>query len=179
MFKKILVALDPEVTGTALFEKAVSLAQATDANLMLLSVLTPDANGRLTMTSYSGLAYYPSAIDESIWDVYQERYQESETRGLEILRGLTEQATTAGVRTEFTQLTGSPGRAICDLAKTWEADLVMVGSHGRKGLNELLMGSVSSYVMHHASCSVLVIHEQTMTEKAPETVDLETAEADG
>ncbi|MGP1384853.1 MAG: universal stress protein [Thainema sp.] len=45
------------------------------------------------------------------------------------------------------------------LAKNWGADLIMMGSHGRKGLNEMLLGSASNYVVHHATCSVMVVHE--------------------
>ena len=53
---------------------------------------------------------------------------------------------------------GMPGQKICDRAHSWEADLVVVGSHGRTGLSELLLGSVSNYVMHRAPCSVVILH---------------------
>ncbi|MEO1402128.1 MAG: universal stress protein [Cyanobacteria bacterium J06635_1] len=175
MFRKILVALDQGDTCAALFEKAATLAETTGADLMLLSVLVPADDSSLTMPAYSGLGYYSMGFDDSIWDVYQERYQEQETKGLHRLRGFTQQATEAGVSTEFTQVAGSPGRAICNLAKSWEADLVMVGSHGRTGLSEALLGSVSNYVMHHAPCSVLVVHEPTTTGDMTEAADLTAA----
>jgi hypothetical protein len=44
-----------------------------------------------------------------------------------------------------------------DFAEEWDADLVIMGSHGRTGLARLLLGSVARNVLHHASCSVLVI----------------------
>ena len=46
---------------------------------------------------------------------------------------------------------------ICDIASAWNADLIVMGRHGRLGLEELLMGSVSNYVTHHAHCAVLVL----------------------
>lgn len=74
-----------------------------------------------------------------------------------MLRSLTESAIAAGVKTDFAQTSGSPGQAICNLDRTWGADLIVVGRWGRSGLNELLFGSVSNYVLHHAPCSVLVV----------------------
>lgn len=176
MFSKILVALDQGDTCAALFDKALALAETTGAALMLLSVLTPEDDNSLTMPPYAALGYYSMGFDDSVWDVYQERYREQETRGLDRLRHFTNQATEAGISTEFTQVTGSPGRAICNLARTWEADLVMVGSHGRKGLSEALLGSVSNYVMHHTPCSVLVVHELTTAESVIENADLAAVE---
>ena len=68
----------------------------------------------------------------------------------------------------------SEGWEICQRAKVWQADLIIVGSHGRTGLSELFLGSVSNYVMHHAPCSVMVIHRQTLN---PSTDAVETLAA--
>lgn len=46
---------------------------------------------------------------------------------------------------------------IIDVAQEWNADLIVVGSHGRTGLDRFLMGSVSDAVMRHAHCSVEVV----------------------
>ena len=171
MFNKILVALDPGDIDAVLFEKAVMLARATQAKLMLLSVLTPEGDGSFALPAYSGLAYYPLELNESIWNNYQESCRQYEAKGLEMLRDFTEQALAMDVDTEFTQVSGNPGRVICDLSRTWEADLTIVGSHGRTGLSEMFLGSVSNYVMHHAPCSVLVVHEKT--ENETDTTDAE------
>jgi nucleotide-binding universal stress UspA family protein len=52
---------------------------------------------------------------------------------------------------------GSPASEIVAFAKEWNAELVIMGSHGRTGLARLLLGSVARSVLHHASCSVLVV----------------------
>jgi len=50
-----------------------------------------------------------------------------------------------------------PRNAILDVAEEWKADLIVVGSHGRKGLQRFLIGSVAESVARHASCSVLIV----------------------
>ncbi len=52
-----------------------------------------------------------------------------------------------------------PERFIVEEAKNWQADLIVVGSHGRGFWGRLTLGSVSNSVIHHAHCSVLVVHE--------------------
>jgi nucleotide-binding universal stress UspA family protein len=52
---------------------------------------------------------------------------------------------------------GDPRAKIIDRAAHWKADLIVMGSHGRKGLDRFLMGSVAESVVRHAGCSVLVV----------------------
>ena len=172
MFSKILVALDHGDTCAALFEEALTLAQSVGAKLMLLTVLTSEGENGLAVPSSTGLPYYSLSASENIWAMYQENFRQYEAKGLERLRMFKDKAQAAGLLAEFTQTFGSPGRVICNLAKTWEADLVMVGSHGRKGLSEIVLGSVSNYVMHHAPCSVLITKISTPTQINTETADL-------
>ncbi len=164
MFSKILVGLDHEDTCGLIFQKSLELAKATGAELLFLSVLTPDGGGHLPLPDNSGLTSFNLGMQESLWDVYLKSYREYELAATERLRNFVDRATEAGVHSQFKQINSDVGRGICEQAKTWSADLVMVGSHGRKGLGEMLLGSVSNYVMHHAPCSVLVVHEPQETE---------------
>ncbi|HEY9788667.1 MAG TPA: universal stress protein [Candidatus Obscuribacterales bacterium] len=52
---------------------------------------------------------------------------------------------------------GFPKEAIIQVASKWEADLIVVGSHGRTGLSRFLLGSVSGAVVSHAPCSVTIV----------------------
>jgi nucleotide-binding universal stress UspA family protein len=52
---------------------------------------------------------------------------------------------------------GSPRAVILDEAKCWDADLILVGSHGYRAWERFLMGSVSQAVVSHAKCSVEVV----------------------
>jgi nucleotide-binding universal stress UspA family protein len=54
---------------------------------------------------------------------------------------------------------GEPRAFILDEAKAWGADLIVLGSHGRHGLDRLLMGSVSESVALYAHCSVEVVRQ--------------------
>ena len=56
-------------------------------------------------------------------------------------------------------VTGNPPQVIVETAKEWNADLIVVGSHGRGFWKRMLVGSVSDAVLHHAPCSVLVIRD--------------------
>ena len=54
---------------------------------------------------------------------------------------------------------GSPPQVIIETAKEWNADLIVMGSHGRGFWKRMMLGSVSDAVVHHAPCSVLVIRD--------------------
>jgi len=71
----------------------------------------------------------------------------------------------AGLLVASCVLQGDPRETLIEVARTERADLVVVGSHGRTGLDRLLMGSVASHVVTHAPCSVLVVKE---AEKQPQ-----------
>ena len=183
MFEKILVALDLLDSNETVFENALSLAAATHSELMLLHALAGDRDGGPTMPVSATWDYY-AVMSDRTWSLYQTQWKEYEQRGLETLRRYTQRAADAGVTAEFTQLASGPGRAICELAKNWPADLIVVGSHGRTGLSELFLGSVSNYVMHHAPCSVFVVHlnedatsktdQQQLESRLDELASLET-----
>lgn len=151
MFHKILVAVDNSSQSPIVFDQALSLAKATSANLMLLHVLSSEEKGSPNI-SVIGLEYYPV-----VTEIYQKQWSEYENRSLDLLKSYAKQASEAGVMAEFTQNIGSPGRTICEFAHSWEADMIVIGRRGHSGLNELLLGSVSSYVMHHSPCSVLTV----------------------
>lgn len=71
----------------------------------------------------------------------------------------------AGLRAEPEVLSGSPAHAIVSFATDWNADLVIMGSHGRTGLPRLLLGSVARNVLHHAGCSVLIVRRHAETDR--------------
>jgi nucleotide-binding universal stress UspA family protein len=63
----------------------------------------------------------------------------------------------AGVNVTTAIVQGDPKSVLLDDAKTWGADLIVLGSHGRKGLERFLVGSVSEAVLRHAHCSVEIV----------------------
>jgi len=173
MFEKILVALDTNERYEAVFEAALDLAQTTHAELLILGVLSSDGSGDLPSMAYPSLAGYPFTIPESAWSAYQEQYEICKNRGLETLSHLEHRANRIGVQARSAQEFGDPGTVICDRAKTEQASLIIVGTHGRRGFDEFVAGSVSSYVMHRAPCSVLVVRAQSTTKEVAEGKDTE------
>ena len=61
---------------------------------------------------------------------------------------------------EVTARQGDPAKTIVDEATQWDADLIVVGSHGRSTLERLLVGSVARSVVDHAPCSVEVVRRR-------------------
>lgn len=155
MINKILVAVERSRNNNLVFDSAISLARTTKATLMLLHVLSETETDYPLMPVYT---YYP-VMEDRDYQLYQEKFEQYKQSGFHFLQNLTAKANEAGVKCEYAQLTGNPGRNICELAATWEADLILVGSRGLKGLKEMFLGSVSNYVTHHAPCSVLIVRE--------------------
>ena len=65
----------------------------------------------------------------------------------------------AGFATEGRVADGEPRETLIEVAKRERADLIVVGSQGRTGISKLMLGSVSSHVVTHAPCSVLVVKQ--------------------
>ena len=162
MFQKILVAVDRSSVSQPVLAEAIALAQAVRASLMLLHVLAPDEEGSPGLPVHPYASYYP-VMNDSVWQTYRRQWDVYEAEMLDWLKQQADIAIAAGISTEFSQSSGSPGKIICEAAHRWGAELIIVGSRGRSGLQELLLGSVSNYVMHHADCSVLVVHPENQT----------------
>jgi nucleotide-binding universal stress UspA family protein len=155
MFEKILVAIDDTESSRSIFDEALVLAKANRSALMLIHVLT------IVDNFYPGDTFI--GIPASAMQAYAKRLEIRERDGIEQLRSLASEAIAAGIHTEFTQNIGDPGKLICEIAKSWNADSIVIGRRGLSGLNELLMGSTSNYVLHHAPCNVLIIQDRART----------------
>jgi nucleotide-binding universal stress UspA family protein len=70
------------------------------------------------------------------------------------------------LKTAAEVLEGNPKRQIKEEAKLWGADLVVVGSHGRRGFTRALLGSVSEAVAMHAPCSVELIRDRALLSRS-------------
>ncbi|HYV05231.1 MAG TPA: universal stress protein [Blastocatellia bacterium] len=68
----------------------------------------------------------------------------------------------AGLNATGVALSGNPRQRIVEYAKEWDADLIVVGSHGRRGLSRFALGSVSEAVAMNAECTVEVIRSRAL-----------------
>jgi nucleotide-binding universal stress UspA family protein len=169
MYTKILVALDQSEASGPVFQQALEIAQATQASLMLVHGLSSEEEG--SPVSLPPLAdgnyWMPGTTTEMNFDIWRESWERYEAEGIDRLRRFAAMANEQNVATEFRQIVGNPGKVICNLARQWGADLVVIGNRGRAGVAELVLGSVSSYVMHRAPCSVLVLRAVAQTQAEP------------
>lgn len=159
MYTKILVAVDNSAFSDRLFNHALELANAMSASLLLVhSLSSDDENSPLWMGNRLESIYWApgTEFDLEAWKADWTRY---EADNLQRLQQFAAASNAAGVETEFRQLAGTPGKVICKAAQHWGADLIVVGNRGRSGLSELVLGSVSNYVIHHAHCSVMVLKD--------------------
>jgi nucleotide-binding universal stress UspA family protein len=155
MMNRILVAIDNSSSSQQVFDEAVSLAKATDANLMLLHVLSPLDEQYVDPLFLQPTILYPQLQGNN--SKYAHDWEKLKQNRFNWLRYLCEQATELGVKAEFSLNIGEPSRMICDIARNWQADVIVIGRRGRRGISELLMGSVSNYVLHHAHCSLFTV----------------------
>jgi nucleotide-binding universal stress UspA family protein len=160
MFRRILAALDNSEISNDVFAEALLLARASQASLLLFHVLSdieagyPACNLDNQIEQWSGYSEIHNLDDQlEQWEQYQQR-------GISQLKSHLEIATKAGVRAEIDQSAGAVPTTICDVAKSWHADLIVVGHQKLSGFQALFRGSVSNYVMHYAPCSVLTVQSQ-------------------
>ncbi|MBE9203679.1 universal stress protein [Synechocystis salina LEGE 06099] len=150
-YGRILVALDRSELAKEVLQQAIALAQKESSQLMLFYCIPVDSQD---------LSIYPSFYGEAaigFSQVIQEHLEERQTEAREWLQSIVQKVQEDGVRCEWDVKVGEPGRWIRDMAKNWDADLVVLGRRGLKGLAEVFLGSVSSYVIHHVQCSVLIV----------------------
>jgi nucleotide-binding universal stress UspA family protein len=140
--EKILVPLDGSEHSKRTLVTAIKYAKKSSASITLIHVnqlITPKIVGISDETDYINPA-------EKI-----NRYAEAE---LEIAQKEVEKA---GIKVNSVILKGSPGYVIVKYAKDNNYDLIVIGNRGHSALEEILLGSVCHYVVHHAEGSVLVV----------------------
>ncbi len=171
MLTRILVAIDRSAVSRQVFDQALALAKATSAELILLHVLSTEESGSPMMSAYfvhskDRCLHVAPQIMQRANEVSSREWETFKQKGLELLRFYTKKAIASGVKTEFSQITGHPSSTICDFAQSCHADLIIIGRRGHSGLSEMLLGSVSNYVIHHAPCSVLLVHTLAQEQSA-------------
>lgn len=159
MFNKILVAIDMSEMGKKVFESALSRAEKNRASLLLLHVLSAEEENSPLPIPPNLTELYPAVGNDLTLETWRQQWEGFQQQGLERLQIFAERATEVGVKVEFQQIPGSPARVICKTAFSWQANLIAIGHRGRSGLSEMILGSVSNYVLHHAPCSVLMVRD--------------------
>lgn len=101
---------------------------------------------------------------------YEEAAAPSRAQHEQLAQEMAQRLRDAGIDARSQLRVGHPAEQIVKAAESWQADLVVMGSHGRTGLRRLLMGSVARNVLHHAPCSVLIVREPHHEQQAPPAI---------
>jgi len=133
----VLVATDGSDYSRAAEDKAVEIAKERGSKLLVLSVV-------YTNDEFYALA--SKAVEELMHKAH------------DLVDTVCERAQAQGISCEPQVVGGEPFQAICDTAAEKQASLIVMGTHGRKGLTRLLMGSVTEHVIGLANCPVMVSH---------------------
>jgi nucleotide-binding universal stress UspA family protein len=142
-FRSIVVATDGSKASLAAASEAVGIAKRNGSDLTVLAVVPAE----------SGMS---EEVDFSV--VKRERLADQEMQAAEKnAKAVKDAAQVEGVRVHAFVMTGRPADTIIETAKEKNADLIVVGSHGRTGLDKLLMGSVAERVIVLSPCAVLVV----------------------
>ena len=138
-FRRILLAVDESPLAAHAADAGADLARSLGAELAFVCVVDPRENA----APESGVS-----MAEMIALAQQD--------GKRLLAGFLERLPPGLSALEFIAV-GKPASEIVKAATEWQADVIVMGSHGRGGVGRMLFGSVADTVMRQAPCSVLIV----------------------
>ena len=139
-FRKILIAVDESAFAARAADVGFELARSLGAQVALIHAVDPSVVG------YAPEGGVPAS----------ELVNLAQQDGRRLLAAFAQRASLQPAPLEFIHI-GKSASEIVKAAKDWPADLIVIGSHGRGGVNRLLLGSVAEAVMRHAACPVLIV----------------------
>jgi nucleotide-binding universal stress UspA family protein len=146
---KILLAIDGSKCSEAAIHEIVRRPWPENTRLKILSVVE--------------MPFLPTAEMWAMRDNYYNEIAKSSYEKAEAVAHQAEEQIRAAKGKSFEVITeiaeGQAQSVILDEAERWGADLILLGSHGRRGLQRFLLGSVSQAVATHANCSVEIVRE--------------------
>ncbi len=152
MYQRILVPIDGSPTSEKALDAAIGLAKTFAGRLRLVYVLEDS----LRMTGYDVYGGSPPSLYEELrnWgdQLLQQGLEKVRAAGVDVDAMLVDEA--VGLRL---------GEAVADAAKRWNADLVVLGTHGRRGVARALLGSGAEQVIRLAPVPVLVVRSSVST----------------
>lgn len=140
---RVLVATDGSESSAHALESVASLPWPAQTDVTVMSVLE-------TTIPLADPGYLPANLMDAVFEENKRLAQQAldDAKTLFDARHIT---------ASFKLVEGTPKTAILETAKSLHTDLIVVGSHGRRGLQRVLLGSVSETVALHAGCSVLIV----------------------
>ena len=138
---KIVLAIDDSKFSEAAAKSLAGQFRPQDTEVRVLHVVEPIV---ISQPPQMSAGYYPELEDRL-------------PQAREVVDRVAKTLSSAGFRVTTSVPTGDARSVILENAEEWNADLIVLGSHGRKGLERFFLGSVSEAVARHALCSVLIV----------------------
>lgn len=148
--KKILIPLDMSEESACILQAAVKMAGREESEIHVLHVVDD--------SDYRRKGLYATGI--SVSKLREDTFLAMESR-LELLASRV----FGKVKVRTMVMWGDPVKDIIQTAKAGDFDLIVMATHGRRGVNRFFMGSVTEEVMRRAHCSVLVLRAKTSESK--------------
>ena len=147
MFKHLLLPTDGSKLSDRAVQRGVELAEAIGARVTAVHVIP-----EFQMMADESFAL-PASVE------LKTRYEkEAKARAVRLLEKIAGRARAAGVKYDSVVIVGqTPYQHIIETAKKRKCDLIMMASHGRRGISALLLGSETSKVLTHSKIPVLVV----------------------
>ena len=144
MFKRILVPVDGSHTSTLGLQQAVKMARQQDARLRVISIIDDLAIAQ----------NFDANFDTGFL------FKELKAAGRRAITNATALLQRHQIKAE-TALFETTGKRVADVivrdAAKWKADVIVMGTHGRRGINRLMLGSDAETVLRNAPCPVLMV----------------------
>jgi len=141
----VAVGVDLSPMGNRVVREALEVSAPHDAELVLVHVAAPDPD-------FVGMDAGPQYIRDDL----ARELREERTR----LRAMAAELEAKGRRVRVVMVRGAAAPSLVEVARKVEADLLVVGSHGKGPMKRLFLGSVSEGVLRRAPCPVLVVPDQ-------------------
>lgn len=153
MYRKILVAIDDSATSTRALDEAIRLATDQRAQLCIVHAVEP-----LAATLYPEAGMFADELLASLRDSAKSLLARASARAAR--RGIT-------ARTALIDNGGYPvAQLVLAYAKRWKPGVIVLGTHGRRGLQHLLMGSDAETILREATVPVLLVRTPGGTKKS-------------
>jgi len=149
--KKILIALDYDPSAQKVAESGFSLAKSLNAEVTLLHVIKDP--GFYTKAGFSPIVGYMGFVDVS--PTVLESVEGLKNASLQYLHKIREHLGDKAIQTVIEE--GDFAQTILNTAEKLHSDIIVMGSHSQKWLENILMGSVTESVMNHSSIPLFII----------------------
>lgn len=145
---RILIATDGSVYSDAAVKNVASREWPKDSEFRILSILEHSSLESITAGEF---AFKLDEIREEVRQMMQQ-----------IASSAADILSKKELKVSYIVREGLPAQEILEEANQWEADLIVVGTHGRKGISKFLLGSVAQRVAIHAKCSVEIVRDKAL-----------------